>query len=408
MFFGDLAPTGFGTVTMDLGRALLDLGHDVRFVSQNEVGDLEEPFASRTFAVNDPALLDPAKVAAFGADSLSLTTLGVAGIIDGTLWADGWKAEAGVMLGDFTAARMMVMADDRTREAFRSVPFFHYVPIEGVDLPLSWAALWHVVHPVAMSEFGADQIARVTGKRPVVVYHGVDTDLFHPIRDKPLHLGERTLLDKGMAKAFFGGKPDARWLFRCDRFMPRKRYASMLRAIAPVLVDRPDVFMVIHCRAFDQGGNLRDLISKYPPRIAKRIILTGLVEDYGMVPRDLLVALYNAADVYLSTSAEGFGLTIAEAMACGVPVVGMAYSAVPEVIGPGGLLAPVATLIDNEYDHAWAVVDEAAFGAQVATLLDDPALRRRLGAAAREHVVKSFSWATAALQFSGLIREATA
>ena len=35
LFFGDLAPTGFGTVTTDLGSALLALGEDVRFVSQN-------------------------------------------------------------------------------------------------------------------------------------------------------------------------------------------------------------------------------------------------------------------------------------------------------------------------------------------------------------------------------------
>ena len=48
MFLGDLAGTGFGSVTKDLGRALLDW-HDVRFISQNELGDLPEPFASRTF-----------------------------------------------------------------------------------------------------------------------------------------------------------------------------------------------------------------------------------------------------------------------------------------------------------------------------------------------------------------------
>lgn len=408
MFFGDLAPTGFGTVTMDLGRALLDLGHDVRFVSQNEAGELPEPFASRTFVVNDPAIVDPDKAATFGVDSLSLTALGVAGIIDGTLWKDGWKAEAGVMLGDFTAARMLVLGDPRATEAFRSIPFFHYVPIEGIDLPPGWWDLWAVVHPVAMSEFGADQIEKVIHKRPPVVYHGVDTTAFRPVEDKRLRLGEKQLRDKAACKKFFGGGARGRWLFRADRNMPRKRYASLLRAVAPVMATRPDVFLVIHCRAYDQGGNLHDLISKYPAHIAKRIVLTGLVEEYGAVPRDMLIALYNTADVYVSTSAEGFGLTIAEAMACGVPAVGMAYSAVPEVIGPGGLLAPVGGLIDNEYDHAWAGVDEAAFGMQVARLLDDPALRASMGKAARKHIVASFSWATAARQFSDLFLEATA
>ena len=49
LFFGDLAPTGFGSVTTDLGRCMLDLGADVRFISQNDTGkDLPEPFRSRT------------------------------------------------------------------------------------------------------------------------------------------------------------------------------------------------------------------------------------------------------------------------------------------------------------------------------------------------------------------------
>ena len=49
LFVGDAAQTGFGSVTMDLGRALLALGLDVRFISQNDTGsNLAEPFRSRT------------------------------------------------------------------------------------------------------------------------------------------------------------------------------------------------------------------------------------------------------------------------------------------------------------------------------------------------------------------------
>jgi hypothetical protein len=48
LFFGDLAATGFGTVTADLGRALIEQGVDVRFVSQNEFGELPPPFDTRT------------------------------------------------------------------------------------------------------------------------------------------------------------------------------------------------------------------------------------------------------------------------------------------------------------------------------------------------------------------------
>jgi len=400
-----MAPTGFGTVTTDLGRELLAIGHDVRFVSQNDIGDLQEPFASRTFSV-DPALADPALVAAYGTNSLSLTSEGLAGLIDGRLWADGWLPEACLLLGDFMNTRRMVMTDDATIAAFRAVPTYHYVPIEGVDLPPRWSEFWSIVQPVAMSEFGAEQIGLAIGERPPMVYHGVDTHAFRPLSaERPLYLEGRKLRDRAMCRRFFGANADARWVFRADRNMPRKHYGALLRAMAPVMASRPDVFLVIHCLTNDQGGNLLDKRSKLHPKIAERVILTGLQDQWGIVPRDILIALYDASDVYASPSAEGFGLTIAEAMACGVPAVGMAYSSVPDVIGPGGLLAPVNHLVDNAYDHAWAAVDEKAFGDQVARLLDDEHLRAQLGRAAREHIVKSFSWAKAALQFSAIIRE---
>ena len=408
LFFGDMAPTGFGTVTTDLGRELLAIGHDLRFVSQNDIGDLQEPFLSRTFAV-DPAVTDPNMVAAFGSNSLSLTAEGLAGLFNGRLWSDGWIPDACILLGDFMNTRRMVMTDEQTIAAFRSVPTYHYVPIEGIDLPPRWAELWEIISPIAMSNFGAEQIQSVTGSLPPMVYHGVDTEIFRPVSpEKPLYLEGRKLRDKESCRRFFGANPGTRWIFRADRNMPRKRYGSLLRSMAPVLARRPDVFLVIHCLTNDQGGNLRDQISKLHPSLRTRVILTGLQDQWGVVPRELLIALYNAADVYASPSAEGFGLTLAEAMACGVPAVGMAYSSVPEVIGPGGLLAPVNHLVDNEYDHAWAAVDEKAFGDQVARLLDDPKLRRDMGQAARAHVRASFDWAKAALQFSAIIHERAA
>src|SRR6188508_2333383 len=93
LLLADLAGTGFGTVTQDLGRAMLANGHDLRFVSQNELGDLPEPFASRTFRVNDPS----------GWQALQAT--GITGLMDGTIWPDHWTPEAAIILGDYFAVR---------------------------------------------------------------------------------------------------------------------------------------------------------------------------------------------------------------------------------------------------------------------------------------------------------------
>lgn len=405
LFFGDAAATGFGSVTMDLGRALLARGLDVRFVSQNDLpGDLPEPFRSRTVDLASFVM---------GSDGVESMRDFIPAILrgdsevalaDGTGW-ERWKPDAAILLGDFAAARIFTqpyMAE------FSAIPTFHYVPVEGVDLPPKWAELWRVLQPVAMSRFGQVEVAKVTGTIPPLAYHGVDSETFHPVTPStPIVIeggdGKRDVLtSKEACKAWFGINPKARVMLRTDRNMPRKRYGSMLRALGPVLADRRDACLVVHCGAYDQGGYLYDSISKLPLAVQQQV----RVSDTRGIPRTVLAALYNAADLYVSTSAEGFGLTIAEAVACGVPVVGLDYSAVPEVIGPAGVVVPPAFLYDNEYDHYWAQPDEAAFGKAVGYLLDHASRRRALGAEGPRHVARNFTWDGCADTFRSVILDA--
>jgi glycosyltransferase involved in cell wall biosynthesis len=415
LFFGDMAATGFGTVTMDLGRELLALGHDLRFVSQNEWDDLPEPFKSRTLRITadmtDPVLAEnKGGVDGLGVNSTSLMSTGVAGLMDGRLWADGWVPECNVILGDYGNARLAIMRDDVTRAAFAEVPTFHYVPIEGVGLPPSLSELWSLVRPVAMSNFGAEQIEKVTGQKPPMVYHGIDTEQFRPFsperpfyaKDKMLIVGgKEKLRSKADAKRAMGCDPRARIILRTDRNMIRKRYPSWLRAMAPVVLKRPDVYLVIHAFKRDLGGDFDDWLSWWPPALRSHVVITD-----ARTSRDVLTTLYNAADLYVSCSAEGFGLTIAEALACGTPAVGLDYSSVPEVIGPGGVLSPATGLLDNEYGYFWAAADEQALSQVTGDLIDDEAARKVLARQGVEHVRKSFSWAKAAIQFSALFRDA--
>jgi glycosyltransferase involved in cell wall biosynthesis len=80
----------------------------------------------------------------------------------------------------------------------------------------------------------------------------------------------------------------------------------------------------------------------------------------------------------------------------------MDYSAVTEVVGDAGVLVPYRELVDNEYDHFWAAVDEDAFARSVIRLAQKPALRREMGARGPRHITK-FSWDTAAAQFAALV-----
>lgn len=414
IFFGDLASTGFGSVTRDLGGALLALGADVRFVSQNDTGDdLAEPFRSRTVnIVSLPWAVDPMS----GRGGTTGPAEALRQVLDGTTSAllhngeawGGWKADAAIVLGDVGAAMMFM---EQFGEAFTETPTYHYVPIEGVGLPPAWGELWRTMAPVAMSEFGADQIAKITGYRPPVVYHGIDADTFRPVsKAKPLLLptNDGILSTKDECKQSWLSwlceengveRVPKNWLLRTDSHWPRKRYNSMIRAIAPVLARNPSWAMVIHGNPRGLGGNLEHMLSKVPQPVRSQFLLT---KAWG-IPRDALVVLYNAADLYLSTSAEGFGLTIAEALACGVPAVGCDYSAVPEVIGPAGVTVK-SYPIDNEYDHYWAAVDEDEFARTVEHLMTHKTKREDLGRKGPAHVRANFRWDAAARDFLEIIQ----
>jgi phosphatidylinositol alpha-1,6-mannosyltransferase len=117
--------------------------------------------------------------------------------------------------------------------------------------------------------------------------------------------------------------------------------------------------------------------------------LAAPVRFFGRVANDDLPLLYGCADIYTMAcrtrwgglEQEGFGIVFVEAAACGTPqVAGRSGGAAEAVVhGETGLIV--------ERPDDWREV-AAAFEA----LLDDPALRARMGVAARERAVAEFSY----------------
>ena len=72
--------------------------------------------------------------------------------------------------------------------------------------------------------------------------------------------------------------------------------------------------------------------------VARWVRFPGFVADAD------LAALYSAArGVVMPSALEGFGIPAIEAMACGTPVVAAAARALPEVVGPAGVLVDPAS-----------------------------------------------------------------
>jgi glycosyltransferase involved in cell wall biosynthesis len=95
----------------------------------------------------------------------------------------------------------------------------------------------------------------------------------------------------------------------------------------------------------------------------------------------------------LATRREALGTAYIEAMAAGLPVIGTAVGGVPEVVedGVNGLLVPAQ--------------DHGALTAALFTMVDDPALRARMGEAGRALTLTRFSVETMATEMETLYRQ---
>jgi hypothetical protein len=121
-----------------------------------------------------------------------------------------------------------------------------------------------------------------------------------------------------------------------------------------------------------------ELVDNLPAGIRRRVHVHPPVHG-----DDALRGAYNAVDVFAHAAKKGesFGMVLTEAMLCEVPVLTLGRLAndnsQSEVVGHGvgGLVA----------------ANEAAFSEALATLVDDSALRKRLGAGGRERVLARYT-----------------
>jgi glycosyltransferase involved in cell wall biosynthesis len=157
-----------------------------------------------------------------------------------------------------------------------------------------------------------------------------------------------------------------------------KGLVPLLEAVAKVRTERDAELVVV--------GKPRDGSSI--PATIERLGLEGAVQFVSGVAPERMVELYGEAEVAVVPSLyEGFSLPAIEAMACGVPLVATTGGALPEVVGPDGVNA--LTVPPG---------DPGALAGAIGRVLDDAALRERLGAAGRKHVLDRYTWADAARQ----------
>jgi glycosyltransferase involved in cell wall biosynthesis len=181
-----------------------------------------------------------------------------------------------------------------------------------------------------------------------------------------------------------GAKSSSPLVVAVGRLMPSKRFDDLIRVAARVRETVVDLQLVIAGEGYDRES-LTDLIDDLGAE--------GWVTLAGYASDDEIVELYRQAWVVASASiAEGWGMTLTEAAACGTPAVARRIAGHLDAVvdGHSGLLAP----------------DVETLGDQLTAVLTDEALRSRLTKGALEHAA-TLTWDNAAASLlGGLVRDA--
>jgi len=162
-------------------------------------------------------------------------------------------------------------------------------------------------------------------------------------------------------------------LFTARRLTPRTGVDELIRAM-PVIAERLPGAQLKIAGTGPQEVELREL--------ATSTGLDGAIEFLGRISDEALVDWYRRASLVVlpTRELEGFGLTTAEALACGAAVIGTPAGATPELLAP---LDPSLLAED---------VSAAAIAEAVVAVLGKPDRLERIRAAAAARIMPAMGW----------------
>ncbi|HEY1091451.1 MAG TPA: glycosyltransferase [Burkholderiaceae bacterium] len=198
------------------------------------------------------------------------------------------------------------------------------------------------------------------------VYNGVDCDKFAPPEGKRHDLLPAALQGEGLFVVGTVGRAQA-----------VKDQATLLRAVAAVLVRRPELRARLRVAVIGDGPLLEAL----------RALASELgLADIAWLPgaRDDVAALLQAMNLFVLPSLnEGISNTLLEAMATGLPLLATAVGGNVELLGSEGLVGATFTPGDS-----------GTLAGMIENYIDDERLVARQAEAARARALDSFSLST--------------
>lgn len=313
-----IAGTGFGVVARHVLQALYSTGkYDIHQLAINHHGDFvdakEIPWQMQPARLMDPK--DPHGMKMF----LRTIAKGDYDIV--------WILNDLYVTHHVTQAYGKLLEERKANK--KKVPIsVYYYPVDCHVLAAQSSFVPMVDIPVCYTDHGkAETLQTHPGVEPRLaqVPHGVDSHIFKPL--------PRDVVLKYKAKLLRSDK-ESFMVINVNRNSSRKQIQYSMLAFREFKKKVPNAVMYIHSAVNDQGGDLRAAVLDLGLDPKTDIIFPINYNPSNPVTPATLNMLYNMADLFLTTHlGEGWGLTITEAMAAGVPVVAPDNTCMPQQLG---------------------------------------------------------------------------
>ncbi len=386
---------GQGVYIRHLSRALVEMGHHVELVSGPPAPELDVPIPVHRLACLDlydpanPFRLPSARELAHPLNLYEWLSVSTMGFPEPFLFGlRAWRflqrrGRAFDVIHDNQSLSYGVWAASRRLPVLATI--HHPITVDRRIAVAAEARLWAKAKQLRWHSFlGMQQRVARRLRRIVTVSHSARADIS---RDFGIPAARFSVVPNGIDTRVFHPLPGVvrepgRVMVTNSADIPLKGLAYLLEAVAAVARRRP-LRLVVIGQPKKNGAIERQVRAL---GLGERITFTGRVTTEALVRQYARAALAVVPSVY-----EGFGLPAGEAMACGVPVVSTTGGALPEVVGPDGILVPPSDA------HALALAIE--------DLLERPEKAAALGSRGYARVQQDFTWQRAAQRTVTVYRE---
>jgi len=276
---------------------------------------------------------------------------------------------------------------------------FYFPSDGGGQLPSNCEQILNkVTVPVAMSKFGKQQVESLYNIPCEYIPHAVDEKMFYPL---PKEEKDKLRVKWGLKDKFVVGT--------VARNQGRKMMDRTIKGFAQFCKDKPDAILLMHTDPQDGAAvsDLQRLIHRY--NIENRVIFTGMKYYKGFDYKEMN-EVYNLMDVFLlTTSGEGFGIPIIEAMSCGVPVVATNYTTTQELVldNDAGLGIELAAELTGSWDVERGVCSINDCALALSKMYVDATFRDTCSFKGRDAVLNYYTWDVVMKQWEELLERMT-